>query len=54
MNCNEIPDIPTKYPEATEMIRKCFIFDVRKRPSAKDLLKESFITKWNGNDSLTT
>ena len=29
------------------MIRKCFIFDPKLRPSAKDLLKETFITKFN-------
>ena len=47
MNAKEIPDIPTKFPDATDMIRKCFIFDPKKRPSAKDLLKEKFITKFH-------
>lgn len=50
MTDNEIPNIPTKFPDATEMIRKCFIFDVKLRPTAKDLLKEKFIVKWNGTE----
>lgn len=52
MNDKEVPNIPTKYPEAAEMIQKCFNPDIKKRPTAKELLKERFITKFNNIDLL--
>ncbi|CAL6019517.1 Kinase [Hexamita inflata] len=42
----EIENIPTTFPDAYDFIKKCFIFDVKKRPSIDELLQHQFITKF--------
>jgi serine/threonine protein kinase len=44
---SEIEGIPTIYEDAFHFIKKCFLFDVDKRPTAFELLKDKFITKFN-------
>lgn len=47
INNNNLPCIPADiYPEIVDILRLCFNYDIKKRPSAEELLNHKFFKQF--------